>query len=35
MKNPTNRFKAALASGTHQLGMWNAIGGPSVVEMLA
>ncbi len=35
MQNPKNRFKAALANGTHQLGIWNAIGGPSVVEMLA
>jgi 4-hydroxy-2-oxoheptanedioate aldolase len=35
MKNPTNTFKAALKSGKHQLGIWNSIGGPTVVEHLA
>ncbi|MFT5870841.1 MAG: 4-hydroxy-2-oxoheptanedioate aldolase [Paracoccaceae bacterium] len=35
MKNPTNIFKAALKSGKHQLGIWNSIGGPTVVEHLA
>lgn len=35
MKNPTNAFKAALKSGRHQLGIWNSIGGPTVIEMLA
>jgi 4-hydroxy-2-oxoheptanedioate aldolase len=34
MKNPTNRFKAALRAGTHQLGMWNTIGGNTVPEAL-
>lgn len=35
MKNPTNNFKAALKSGRHQLGIWNSIGGQTVIEMLA
>lgn len=35
MKNPVNRFKAALKSGEHQLGIWNSVGGNSVPEMLA
>ncbi|MGJ8617018.1 MAG: HpcH/HpaI aldolase family protein [Sulfitobacter sp.] len=34
MKNPTNRFKAALRQGQHQLGIWNTIGGNTVPEML-
>lgn len=34
MKNPTNRFKAALRDGRHQLGMWNTIGGNSVPEAM-
>ncbi len=35
MKNPKNRFKAALKAGVHQLGIWNTIGGPVVGEILA
>lgn len=35
MKNPTNHFKAALKAGKHQLGIWNSIGGETVVEHLA
>lgn len=35
MDLPKNRFKAALKAGRHQLGLWNAIGGPTVPEMLA
>lgn len=35
MKNPTNRFKAALRAGQHQLGIWNTIGGNVVPEVLA
>ncbi len=35
MKNPENRFKAALRAGRHQLGIWNSIGGNTVPEMLA
>lgn len=35
MKNPTNKFKAALKEGRHQLGIWNTIGGNTVPEMLA
>ncbi len=34
MKNPTNRFKAALREGKHQLGIWNTIGGNTVAEAL-
>lgn len=35
MKNPTNRFKAALREGRQQIGLWNTIGGGSVPEALA
>lgn len=35
MKNPENRFKAALKAGRHQIGIWNSIGGNTVPEMLA
>ena len=35
MKNPENRFKTALREGRHQLGIWNAIGGNIVPEVLA
>ena len=35
MRNPRNTFKAALRRGQQQLGIWNSIGGPSVVEQLA
>ena len=35
MKNPTNRFKSALAQGKPQTGIWNSIGGNTVPEMLA
>lgn len=35
MELPRNRFKAALAEGRHQLGIWNSIGGPVVPELLA
>jgi len=35
MDLPKNRFKAALKEGRHQLGLWNAIGGNTVPEMLA
>ena len=34
MKNPTNRFKAALKAGQHQRGIWNTIGGNTVPELL-
>ena len=34
MKNPVNRFKAALGTGRHQVGIWNTIGGPNVPELL-
>ncbi|MBV6656591.1 MAG: 4-hydroxy-2-oxo-heptane-1,7-dioate aldolase [Devosiaceae bacterium] len=34
MKNPKNLFKAAIASGQHQLGIWNTVGGNSVAELL-
>jgi len=32
---PPNRFKAALKAGTHQLDIWNTIGGNTVPEALA
>lgn len=35
MRNPENRFKAALKAGRHQLGIWNSIGGNTVPDMLA
>ena len=35
MKNPRNLFKAALAEGRHQIGIWNNIGGNTVPELLA
>ncbi|MEM0921508.1 MAG: aldolase/citrate lyase family protein [Pseudomonadota bacterium] len=35
MEMPKNRFKAALKSGAHQLGIWNTVGGNTVPEMLA
>ncbi len=35
MQNPPNRFKAAITSGTQQIGIWNSIGGPTAVELLA
>lgn len=35
MELPRNRFKAALKSGQHQLGVWNNISGPLVPEALA
>ena len=35
MKNPKNRFKAALQGGAHQLGIWNSLGGNTVPELLA
>ena len=35
MDLPKNRFKAALAEGRQQIGLWNSIGGPSVPEALA
>lgn len=35
MRNPTNRFKAALREGRHQVGVWNALGGPTAAELLA
>ena len=34
MKNPTNLFKAGLAAGQRQLGIWNTIGGNTVPELL-
>jgi 4-hydroxy-2-oxoheptanedioate aldolase len=34
MKNPENRFKAALKAGRAQIGIWNTIGGPTVPELL-
>ncbi|MDP4032695.1 MAG: aldolase/citrate lyase family protein [Pseudorhodobacter sp.] len=35
MTLPVNRFKRALAEGRQQLGLWNAIPGPVVAEVLA
>lgn len=35
MKNPTNRFKAALKAGNQQIGIWNSIGGNTACEVLA
>ncbi len=35
MKNPTNKFKAALKEGRQQIGVWNSIGGNTVCEILA
>ena len=35
MENPTNRFKAALKRGERQIGFWNTIPDPSVVEALS
>lgn len=35
MNNPENRFKSALRAGRHQIGIWNAIGGNLVPELLA
>ncbi len=35
MKNPTNKFKAAIRDGRQQIGIWNSIGGSLVPEMLA
>ncbi|MCV2869631.1 aldolase/citrate lyase family protein [Defluviimonas sp. WL0002] len=35
MKNPRNRFKAALQAGRQQIGLWNTIGGNTVPELLA
>ena len=35
MRNPENRFKAALRSGRPQIGVWHSLGGPSAVEVLA
>ena len=35
MDMPPNRFLAALREGRHQLGLWNAIPGPTAVEIAA
>jgi 4-hydroxy-2-oxoheptanedioate aldolase len=35
VKNPENRFKAALKSGRQQIGLWNTIGGNTVPEAMA
>ena len=35
MEHPKNRFKAALKRGERQIGFWNTIPDPSVVEALA
>lgn len=35
MQIPVNRFKAALAEGRPQIGIWNSIGGNTVPELLA
>lgn len=35
MKNPTNRFKAALQEGRQQIGLWNTLVGNTVPEALA
>lgn len=35
MKLPGNRFKAALKSGQHQVGIWNSLGGRMSTELLA
>ena len=34
MQNPKNLFKAGLAAGQRQLGIWNTIGGNTVPELL-
>ncbi len=34
MDNPKNKFKAAMAAGQRQIGVWNTIGGNTVPEML-
>ena len=35
MQNPINRFKAAIAAGQSQIGVWNSIGGNTACEVLA
>ena len=35
MRNPTNRFKAALREGRPQIGVWSSLGGATAVEILA
>ena len=35
LRNPTNRFKAALRDGRSQIGVWASLGGPTAVEVLA
>lgn len=35
VRNPENRFKAALKAGRQQIGVWSALGGPTAVEVLA
>jgi 4-hydroxy-2-oxoheptanedioate aldolase len=35
MKMPVNRFKAGLAAGQQQIGIWNTVPGPVVTEALA
>ena len=35
MTLPVNEFKRLLASGQQQIGIWNSIPGPVVVEILA
>ena len=35
MQNPVNRFKAAIAAGQSQIGVWNSIGGNTACEVLA
>jgi 4-hydroxy-2-oxoheptanedioate aldolase len=35
LRNPTNRFKAALRDGRPQIGVWNSLGGPTACEVLA
>jgi 4-hydroxy-2-oxoheptanedioate aldolase len=35
MENPKNLFKAAIHAGRPQIGIWNTVGGPVIVEQLA
>lgn len=35
MENPRNLFKAAIRAGKPQIGIWNTVGGPVIVEQLA
>ena len=35
LRNPENRFKAALKAGRQQIGVWSSLGGPVAAEVLA